>query len=122
MKLFDNLDESNFLLYAARNYYKPNVIDAEEFYNDLKRFMYLKRLFNRYDKTGEISERLILNHLIIIFNVFDIKPSLKMLEYQIEEKYWNALKPFLIYLRHIRNDEYTQISMDQVVVEKLRKI
>lgn len=122
MKLFDNLDESNFLLYAARNYYKPNVIDAEEFYNDLKRFMYLKRLFNRYDKTGEISERLILNHLIIIFNVFDIKPSLKMLEYQIEEKYWNALKPFLIYLRHIRNDEYTEISMDQVVVEKLRKI
>lgn len=122
MKLFDNLDESNFLLYAARNYYKPNVIDAEEFYNDLKRFMYLKRLFNRYYKTGEISERLILNHLIIIFNVFDIKPSLKMLEYQIEEKYWNALKPFLIYLRHIRNDEYTEISMDQVVVEKLRKI
>ena len=122
MQLFDNLDEKNFLLYAARCYYKPNVIDAEEFYDDLKRFMYLKRLFNRYHKTGELSERLILNHLIVIFNVFDIKPSLKMLEYQIEEQYWYILKPFLIFLKHITNDQYTNIEMDKLVVDRLRKI
>ena len=85
MKLFDELNDKNFLLYAAKHYYKPNTVDADEFYNDLKRFMYLKRQFNRYQKTGEISERLILNHLIVIFNVFDIKPSLKMLEFKIEK-------------------------------------
>lgn len=122
MKLFETLDDSNILLYAARHYYKPNVIDADEFYDDLKRFMYLKRLLNRYHNTGELSERLILNHLIVIFNVFDIKPSLKMLEYHMENKYWSAIKPFLIFLRHIRNEEYTEIEMDKTVIERLRKI
>ena len=122
MQLFDNLTEDNILLYAAKHYYKPNVIDADEFYDDLKRFMYLKRLFNRYNNTGELSERLILNHLIVIFNVFDIQPSLKMLEYYMNDKYWSALKPFLIFLRHIRNDEYTEIEMDKHVIERLRKI
>ena len=122
MQLFDNLTEDNILLYAAKHYYKPNVIDADEFYDDLKRFMYLKRLFNRYNNTGELSERLILNHLIVIFNVFDIQPSLKMLEYHMDGKYWSALKPFLIFLRHIRNDEYTEIEMDKHVIERLRKI
>lgn len=122
MKLFETLDDSNILLYAARHYYKPNVIDADEFYDDLKRFVYLKRLLNRYHNTGELSERLILNHLIVIFNVFDIKPSLKMLEYHMENKYWSAIKPFLIFLRHIRNEEYTEIEMDKTVIERLREI
>ena len=122
MQLFDDLDDNNFFIYAAKCYYKPKVIDAEEFYNDIKRFMYLKRLFNRYNKTGELSERLILNHLIVIFNVFDIKPSLKMLEFQIPEQYWPALKPFLVFLKHIENDQYTNITMDKEVIEKLRKI
>ena len=122
MQLFDNLTEDNILLYAAKHYYKPNVIDADEFYDDLKRFMYLKRLFNRYNNTGELSERLILNHLIVIFNVFDIQPSLNMLEYHMDGKYWSALKPFLIFLRHIRNDQYTEIEMDKHVIERLRKI
>lgn len=122
MKIFDTLTEKNFFLYAAKHYYKPNMIDAEEFYDDLKRFKYLKRLFYRYEHSDTLSERLILNHLIVIFNVFDIKPSLKMLEYQIPEQYWPALKPFLIFLRHIRNDEYTDITMDKRVVDKLREI
>jgi hypothetical protein len=122
MQIFDTLTDKTFLLYAARCYYKPNIIDAEEFYDDLKRFMYLKRLFNRYDKTGELSERLILNHLIVIFNVFDIKPALKMLEFQLDGKYWHILKPFLVYLKHIKNDQYTEVAMDKEVIDRLRKI
>ena len=122
MKLFDTLNDKNILLYAAKNYYKPNCVDAEEFYNDIKRFMYLKRLFNRFDKSGELSERLVLNHLIVIFNVFDIKPSLRMLEVHIENKYWYILKPFLIYLNYIKNTEYTNIAMDKSIIERLRKI
>lgn len=122
MKLFDTLTDENFHLYAIKHYYKPNVIDVEEFYEDLKRFKYLKRLFYRYTNNDKLSERLILNHLIIIFNVFDIKPCLKMLEFQIPEVYWPILKPFLIYLNHIRNNEYIDIPLDKTVVEKLRKI
>jgi len=122
MKLFDTLTGENFHLYAIKHYYKPNVIDVEEFYEDLKRFKYLKRLFYRYANNNKLSERLILNHLIITFNVFDIKPCLKMLEFQIPEVYWPILKPFLIYLNHIRNNEYIDIPLDKTVVEKLRKI
>lgn len=122
MKLFNELDDGNFLLFAARNYYKPNVIDAEEFYEDLKRFKYLKRLIHRYEETGILSERLVLNHIIIIFNTFGIAPSLKMLEFKFEQHYWPVLKPFLIFLRYIRNDQYTNIQMDKKVIEKLRKI
>lgn len=122
MKLFDQLSEDNFLLYAAKNYYKPNCIDAEEFYEDLKRFKYLKRLINRYEETGVLSERLILNHIIVIFNTFGVEPSLRMLEFKIHLKHWHVIKPFLIFLRYIRNDQYTNITMDSTVVEKLRKI
>ena len=122
MQLFETLDNKNILLYAAKNYYKPNCADADEFYNDIKRFMYLKRLFNRYDKSNELSERLVLNHLIVIFNVFGIKPSLKMLEFHVDNKYWYILKPFLIYLNYIKNDEYTNIEMDKEIVSRLRKI
>lgn len=122
MKLFDQLSDDNFLLYAAKHYYKPNVIDAEEFYEDLNRFKYLKRLINRYEETGVLSDRLMMNHIIVIFNVFGIKPALRMLEFKVDQKHWNVIKPFLIFLKYIRNDQYTNIAMDKVVVEKLRKI
>lgn len=116
------LNEANLLLYAAKHYYNPKYIDADEFYEDLKRFKYVKRLLNRYYETGKLSERLILNHLIVIFNVFGIEASLKILELKLEERYWPQLKPFLIFLRYIRNDQYTNISMDSTIVDQLRKI
>ena len=122
MKLFEQLTEDNFLLYAARNYYNPKCIDAEEFYEDLKRFKYIKRLLNRYEETGEISERLILNHLIVVFNAFGIEAALNILELKMDKRYWTILKPFLIFLKYISNDQYTKIPMDPVVVEILRKI
>lgn len=120
MLLFDRLSEENFLLYAARHYYKPNCIDAEEFYEDLKRLKYLKRLINRYQETGVLSERLMLNHIIVIFNVFGIKPALRMIEFKVGMDCWPVVKPFLIYLRYIRNDQYTDVVMDKHVVDKLR--
>jgi hypothetical protein len=122
MKLFEELSDDNFLLYAAKHYYKPNVLDASEFYEDLNRFKYLKRLINRYEESGMLSERLMMNHIIVIFNVFGIVPACRMLEFKIAEKHWGVIKPFLIFLKYIRNDQYTNIPMDRVVVEKLRKI
>ena len=123
MLLFDELNEENFLLYAARSYYNPTCIDAEEFYEDVNRFKYLKRLIKRYEDGGKLSINLILNHLVVIFNVFGIEPGLKMLEYKVfTQDNLPMLKPFLIYLKVIENDKYTGITMDETVVEELRKI
>lgn len=116
------LTEDNLLIYAAKHYHNPKFIDAEEFHEDLKRFKYIKRLLNRYIDTGVLSERLILNHLIVVFNVFGIEAGLKILELKMEPHYWPMVKPFLIFLRYIRNDQYTNISMDRNVVEALRGI
>ena len=122
MKLFEEVKENNFIIYAAKNYYNPTCIDAEEFYQDLKRFKYVKRLITRYVNTGTLSVNLLLNHLIVIFNVFGNDAALKMLELRIERDKWTVLKPFLIYIKAITNDKYTGIEMDHVVVEALRKI
>lgn len=122
MKLFEKLNDDNLLLYAAKHYYNPTCIDPEEFYEDLNRFKYIKRLVNKYVDSGKISERLILNHLITVFNAFDIKPTLKIMEFKFDERQWEVLKPFLVFLKHIKNHEYVETKMDQYVIEQLRKI
>lgn len=122
MEIFNTLTEENLLLYAAKHYYNPRCTDIEEFYEDLKRFKYIKRLLNRYEETNQLSERLILNHLIIIFNTFGIEASLKILQLKVDIDQWHILKPFLIFLNYIKNDQFTNIVMDKAVVEALRKI
>lgn len=122
MMIFDELTEQNVLLYAAKHYYKPQFSDIEEFYEDLKRFKYIKRLLNRYLEQGELAERLILNHLIVIFNSFGIEAALNILDLKLDDKHWPVMKPFLVYLRYIKDDQYTGIAMDQHVVDVLRKI
>ena len=122
MKIFTTINDSNFQLYAARNYYNPVCIDVVEFEEDLKRFKYIKRLITRYSETQVLSTNLILNHLIIIFNVFGSEPGLRLLEYKLHDDQYTFIKPFLIYLKIINNDKYTGIPMDKTVVEALRKI
>ena len=122
MMIFDKLTEENLFLYAAKHYYNPKFSDIEEFYEDLKRFKYIKRLVNRYLDHDELGERLILNHLIVIFNSFGIEASLNMLELKLDDKHWPVIKPFLIFLKYIENNQYLGIAMDQEVVERLRKI
>lgn len=116
------LNEKNLPLYAAKHYYNPNFSDIDEFHEDLKRFKYIKRLVNRYLETGNLADRLLLNHIIVIFNVFGIEPALNMLKVKLEERHWPVIKPFLIYLNYVKNDELTGIEMDDKVVAFLRKI
>ena len=122
MVVIDELTENNLILFAAQNYRKPNFSDIEEFYEDLKRFKYVKRLINRYLEHDELAERLILNHLIVVFNSFGIEAGLNILELKLDDKHWPVIKPFLIFLRYIRNDQYTGVVMDPYVVDELRKI
>lgn len=124
----DYLDDDNFILFAAKHYDNPQCYDSEEFYDDLKRFKYLKRLFGKYEESGELRERLILNHLIILYNVFgDV--TTKMLFYKLEE-YYSYLLPFMVLLHRLPDKVsignitvYTSnITMDTRIVEVLRKI
>jgi len=121
MMIFNELTEDNVLLYAAKHYYKPQFSDIEEFYEDLKRFKYIKRLVNRYLEHDDLGERLIMNHLIVVFNSFGIEASCNILELKLNEKHWPVIKPFLIYLKYITADQYTGIPMDQTVVSILRE-
>jgi hypothetical protein len=92
--MFDTLDDSNFILYAAKHYDNPQCYDMEEFYDDLKRFKYIKRLFGKYHDTGEIRENLILNHIVVLYNVFG-EAATRMLFFKLVG-YYSYLKPFLI--------------------------
>tara|TARA_Y100000004_G_scaffold175534_1_gene215233 strand:- start:347 stop:715 length:369 start_codon:yes stop_codon:yes gene_type:complete len=122
MLRFKELNDKNLFLYAAKHYRTNKLADADEFNEDLKRFKYIKRLLNRYLETDELPERLILNHLIVVFNVFGIEAALNILEFKLEDKHWPVIKPFLIFLNYIKNDKYTGITMDPEVVNVLRKI
>ena len=120
--IFKELNEKNLFLYAAKHYKNPKFADIDEFYEDLKRFKYIKRLLNRYLETDDLAYRLLLNNFIVVFNMFGIEAALNILELKLEDKHWPVVKPFLIFLKYIKNDEYTGITMDPNVVEKLREI
>lgn len=100
------LNDSNFILYGAANYINV-CYDTEEFYDDLKRLKYLKRLFSRYLEKGELKERLILNHLITLYNVFNHDAITRMLFFKIEKKHWPILKTFLLFLSHMPDLVYS---------------
>ncbi len=120
--MIEKLTEENLFLFAAKHYYNPAFSDAEEFYEDLNRFKYIKRLSNRYIESRKLADRLLLNHIIIIFNVFGIKPALAILEYRLDKKHWNVIKPFLLFLKYIKEDDYIDIPIDQNIANILRKI
>jgi len=122
MKLFDKLNEKNFLLYAANNYRNLNCVNPEEFYDDLNRFKYLKRLLGRYYNDKDLQERLIINHIVILYNVFGIKPTTKMLWYKIDKEHWPTIKPIMLYLNYITDKEKMDVPLDPIMVERLRKI
>lgn len=125
----DNISEDNFLIYAAKYYDNPQCQSTEEFYDDLKRFKYIKRLFNKYVETGELKERLILNHIVVLTNVFSPEVAVKLLFIRLGE-YLHLLKPFLVLLNIlperivINNVVYltVRIPMDEVIVKQLRSI
>ena len=120
--IFNELTEKNLFLYAAKHYKNPKFADIDEFYEDLKRGKYIKRLLNRYLEADDLAERLLLNHFIVVFNMFGIEAALNILELKLEDKHWPIVKPFLIFLNYIKNDQYTGIAMDPHVVNELRKI
>ena len=130
--MHDNIDETNFVLYAAKHYDNPECFDTEEFFSDLKRFKYLKRLFNKYQEGGELKERLIINHIIVLYNVFGVVPATRMLFFRLSGHY-EYLKPFLEFLGYLPKTVVnigitnktiicSEIVGDETIQKVLRKI
>jgi hypothetical protein len=108
---FDELNESNYLLFAIKFYDNPQAVTKDDFESDLKRIRYVKRLLKKYKNTGELKVHLILNHLIILFNVFN-DATVPLLFYNLEEELWPSIKSFLIFLKRI--PEYPKTVIDNI--------
>jgi hypothetical protein len=123
----EKLNDSNFLVYAMHHYDNPQCHSLAEFEEDMKRFLYLKKLLSRYKNNGELRERLILNHIIVLYNIFG-DAATRMLFYKIEESNWDALVTFLVYLNRMPEQvsEYgivlSDIKLDETIISVLRKI
>ena len=122
MKLFDTLTSRNFELFASQHYNNPECCDIEEFREDLTRFKYLKRLLRRYEQYGDLQQRLILNHIIVLYNVFGIDAANRMMWFKVEPEHYSAIKTFLIFLNYLHEDSKVEIPLDQNVINKLRKL
>ena len=127
---FDNLTNDNIMMYAIKSYDSPNCV-MSEFTEDMKRFNYIKRLFRRYTKYGELRERLILNHLIVLYNVFGVEPTTRMLFFKISKSDWSALKTYLLFLSYMpivvkgikgQDIKSSDIAVDMNIADVLRDI
>jgi len=107
-------------MFALLHYDNTYCKDISEFFEDIKRLHYIRRLFKRYSEDNILKERLIVNHLVTFYNVFESKAATRILFYKVEKEYHPILKTFLVYLNRIPLDEYTEISLDENIIAKLR--
>jgi hypothetical protein len=112
---FDELNESNYLLFAIKFYDNPQAVTKDDFESDLKRIRYVKRLLKRYKNSGELKVHLILNHLIVLFNVFN-DATVPLLFYNLEEDLWPSIKSFLLFLNRI--PEYPKTLIDGIEADQ----
>lgn len=124
-----DLTEDTFFMYAIKHYDNPACKGLSEFNEDMKKFKYLKRLLGRYHAGKGLKDRLILNHIIVINNLFGPEASVKMLFYKVDRKHWSALKTFLIFLNLMPEDvtlynnvHESLIPIDMFVANTLRRI
>ena len=112
---FDELTQDNWIQFAIKNYNNPQSVTYADFEEDLKRFKYIKRLLKKYVVSGELKHHLILNHIIICFNIFG-DGTIPLLFYKIEKEYWSILKTFLLFLNRI--PDYPKSGLDAIDIDK----
>ena len=113
--IFNELTEDNFLLFAIKNYENPQAVTKEDFDKDLNHFKYIKRLLKRYKNTGVLKTHLLLNHFIILYNIFG-EATTPLLFFRIDRDLWNILKTFLVYLKRI--PEYPHSALHDIEVDE----
>jgi hypothetical protein len=119
--LFDHLNEDNFLLFAIKYYENPQAVTKKDFDRDLNHFKYIKRLLKRYRNTGELKTHLLLNHFIILYNIFG-EATTPMLFYKIEEELWPVMKAFIIFLNKLPDYPKSQIHDIQVDIDCMKEL
>jgi hypothetical protein len=125
------LTEENFIMYAMKYYDNPSCKGMAEFLDDIKRFKYIKRLLGKYTGGKELKERLIINHMIVLNNLFGVEATTKMLFFKIDRKFWPQLKTFLVFLNYMPEKIIltkgvaiieSEIPLDDKIVEILRRV
>jgi hypothetical protein len=125
------LTEENFIMYAMKYYDNPSCKGMAEFLDDIKRFKYIKRLLGKYTSGKELKERLIINHMIVLNNLFGVEATTKMLFFKIDKKFWPQLKTFLVFLNYMPEKIIlnkgvaiieSEIPIDDNIVEILRRV
>ena len=124
---FNELTNENYLMFALLHYDNPHCIDIKEYFEDVRKLKYIKRLFNRYKEDGVMKERLILNHIISFYNVFDNDAAARLLFFRVGKEYHSLLKTFLIFLNKMpeqvnENLYSSDIHLDEKIIKILRNI
>ena len=121
---FDELNEDNYVLFAIKHYDNPQAATKEDFFEDMRRFKYIKRLLKKYHKGAEVKLNLLLNHIIIIYNVFgDAAPLL--LFYKMERDYWSDIKAIMVFLNkypEIETSSLKEIAINECILQELKEI
>ena len=111
---FDELNEENYIIFAIKHYENPQAITQEDFFEDMKRFKWIKRLLNKYKNTGDLNTHLIINHFMVLYNVFG-EATTPLLFYKINKELWGVLKTFVLYLGRI--PEYPKTTIHDIPVD-----
>ena len=111
---FDELNENNYILFAIKHYDNPQAVTQEDFFDDLSRFKYIKKLLRKYVKTGDLKTSLLINHFIIVFNIFN-EAALPLLFFKIEKDLWSSMKSFIIFLGRL--PEYPKSDIHNIQVD-----
>ena len=122
--IFSDLNEENFLLFAIKNYENPSAVTKEDFDKDLNHFRYIKRLLKRYRSSGELKVHLLINHFIILYNIFG-EATTPMLFFKIEKNLWPSIKTFIVFLNRLPDFPHTyihEIEMDETCLRELQRI
>ena len=120
--MYENITSENVMMFVIKHYDNPQCEGEKEFYDDMKRFKYIKRLLRKHKDTGVIKERLLLNHIIVLKNLFGAEACVTLLLFKIQKEYWETLKSFLLFLNMIREDELNNVIENKFVLEILRKL
>ena len=119
---FSTLTPENINMFAMKHYDSISCVDEQEFLDDMKRFKYLKRLFRKYDTSKDLKMRLIINHIIILANMFGVEASTSLLFFKIEREHWSILKSFLVFLHYMPENDLVDITINHEVMGKLGQI
>ena len=120
--MYEKITRANVNMFAIRHYDNPHCESEDEFHDDMKRFKYIKRLLRKYHESGILKERLLLNHIIVLNNLFGPDACVTLLLFKIQSEYWRTLKTFLIYLSLLQEGEMPSVEVDEKVLDALRKL